>query len=134
MYSIMDTYGDDTLCAMALDSYISDNLLVDEKRKKDLGEVMTPPALIDQMLDTFPPHVFSNPDLTWLEPTCGSGHFMICVFKRLMSGLTSVDASIRRTHIIRNMLFMVDINKSNVDKCRSIFGADANIICSNILV
>ena len=125
MYSIMDTYG--------LDSYISNNLLVDEKRKKDLGEVMTPPALIDQMLDTFPPHVFSNPDLTWLEPTCGSGHFMICVFKRLMSGLTSVDASIRRTHIIRNMLFMVDINKSNVDKCRSIFGSDANIICSNIL-
>ena len=108
-------------------NYINENLVVDHKRKKDLGEVMTPTELIDQMLDTLPSHVWTNPSLKWLEPTCGSGHFMICIFKRL---LTHFDAS----YIIQNMLYMIDINQENVAKCRSVFGPNANIYCSDILL
>ena len=107
--------------------YIDENLTVNIKRKKDLGEVMTPVELVEQMLDTLPSHVWTNPSLKWLEPTCGSGHFMICIFKRLIAHF---DAN----HIIQNMLYMIDISQDNVAKCRTLFGANANIYCSDILL
>jgi hypothetical protein len=110
----------------SLKHYMDENLIVDTKRKKDLGEVMTPTELIEQMLDTLPIDVWTNPSLKWLEPTCGSGHFMISIFKRLA---IHFDAS----HIIQNMLYMLDINEKNVAKCRSVFGPDANIYCADIL-
>lgn len=106
--------------------YIEENLTVNIKRKKELGEVMTPVALIEQMLDTLPTSVWTNPTLKWLEPTCGSGHYMICIFKRLLTHFN-------KEHIIKNMLFMVDISEENVKKCRSLFGQDANVYCSDIL-
>jgi hypothetical protein len=107
-------------------NYIDENLIVDTKRKKILGEVMTPTDLIEQMLDTLPSSVWTNPSLKWLEPTCGSGHFMICIFKRLVKHFDAC-------HIIQNMLYMIDINEENVAKCRSVFGEEANIYCADIL-
>lgn len=107
-------------------TYINSNLLINQKRKKDLGEVMTPEELIEQMLDTLPSHVWTNSSLKWLEPTCGSGHFMICIFKRLVKHF---DAN----HIIQNMLYMIDISQENVEKCKSVFGLNANVYCSDIL-
>lgn len=109
-----------------LNHYINENLTVNTQRKKELGEVMTPVELIEQMLDTLPSNVWTNPSLKWLEPTCGSGHFMICIFKRLVKHFDA-------THIIQNMLYMLDINEDNVAKCRIVFGPDANIYCSDIL-
>lgn len=118
-----------------MDEFMNNHLFINHTLKKELGEVMTPPALIAQMNDTFPPSVWNNPHLTWLEPTCGSGHFMICVYFRLMAGLTTYfpDETARREHIIRNMLFMVDINLVNVETCRSVFGPMANVECMDIL-
>jgi hypothetical protein len=115
--------------------FMTDHLFINEKRKKDLGEVMTPPELIEQMCDQLPPSVWTNPQLTWLEPTCGSGHFMICIYFRLMDGLANRidDATQRHTHIIEKMLFMVDINLKNVDTCRHVFGPSANIECGDVL-
>jgi len=115
--------------------FMTDHLFINEKRKKDLGEVMTPPSLIEQMCDQLPLHVWTNPQLTWLEPTCGSGHFMICIYFRLMDGLANriEDATHRHTYIIEKMLFMVDINLINVDTCRHVFGPSANIDCGDIL-
>ncbi len=114
--------------------FMSAHLFINEKRKKDLGEVMTPSDLIEQMCDQLPTHVWTNPCLTWLEPTCGSGHFMICIYFRLMDGLANRidDATQRHTHIIEKMLFMVDINLKNVDTCRHVFGPTANIVCLDV--
>jgi hypothetical protein len=113
-------------------SFMTAHLSVNEKRKKDLGEVMTPPALVEQMLDQLPSSVWTNPSLTWLEPTCGSGHFMICIYFRLMDGLIYMGDA-RHHHIIEKMLFMVDINPANVDTCKAVFGSLANIVCLDIL-
>ena len=115
--------------------FMTAHLFINEKRKKDLGEVMTPPELIEQMCDQLPPSVWANPQLTWLEPTCGSGHFMICIYFRLMDGLANCidDATQRHIHIIEKMLFMVDINPQNVDTCRRVFGPSANIECADVL-
>ena len=112
--------------------FMTAHLFVNEKRKKDLGEVMTPPALVEQMLDQLPSSIWTNPSLTWLEPTCGSGHFMICTYFRLMDGLIYMGDA-RHRHIIEKMLFMVDLNPANVDTCRTVFGPLANIVCADIL-
>ena len=119
-----------------LDAYMNSNLVINEKRKKELGEVMTPPALITQMLDTLPEWVWTDPTKRWLEPTCGSAHFMIMAYRRLMIGLSEwcFNVGDRSRHIIHNMLYMVDICPINVAKCRVIFGEYANIVCSDILL
>jgi hypothetical protein len=53
-----------------------------------------------------------------------------------MEGLSTVidDAMIRHEHIIRNMLFMVEINEDNVERSRDLFGPLTNILCADFLV
>jgi hypothetical protein len=106
------------------------------KEKKEMGEVMTHPTLIQKILDLFPKHIWANPNLKWLDPACGIGNFMILVYKRLMDGLQlwETDTLQRHNHIVRKMLFMVEMNVSNCDICKQIFGeTDVNIICEDFL-
>ena len=53
------------------------------KRKSMYGEVVTDFKLINKMLDLVPKKCYNNPNLIWLDPCCGSGYFMICLYKRL---------------------------------------------------
>ena len=39
--------------------------------KKQFGEVTTPISLINDMLDTLPEDIWSNPNLKWLDPCAG---------------------------------------------------------------
>ena len=118
-----------------IDAYINKHLPIKTLEKKKFGEVFTPSALINKILDFFPRSIWSNPDLKWLDPSCGTGNFMIIVYQRLMLGLEKKFASekARSKHIISNMLFMVELNPKNVQTCKQIFGPDANIVCSDFL-
>jgi hypothetical protein len=97
-------------------STINDYLGISEAEKKNLGEVFTPVGLIQEMLDTLPSEVWSNPDLKWLDPANGIGNFQIVVFQRLMSGLKEVipEAEERYRHIVENMLYVCDLNVKNM--------------------
>lgn len=103
--------------------------------KKDWGEVFTPVEMVYCMIDTLPHEVWKNPHLTWLEPTCGIGHFMGIVYFRLMDGLAWWQPSLelRRAHIIKNMLFMNEINEINVEICLQLFGPQANVFNMDFL-
>lgn len=103
--------------------------------KNKYGEVLTPPKLIEEIIDHFPETVWSNPDLTWIDPTCGTGNFMIMVYMRLMNGLApwKPDLTERRNHIIENMLYMVELNDRNATVVRNLFGPNANIIEGDFL-
>lgn len=70
-------------------------------------EVFTPPALANNILDLLPEEVWSNPDLTFLDPTCKTGIFLRECAKRLMCGLEEKipDEDERRKHIFTKMLF-----------------------------
>jgi hypothetical protein len=118
-----------------IEEFIHKHLPVKILEKKKYGEVFTPPALINKMLDRFPNKVWSNPDLKWLDPSCGTGNFMILVYQRLMLGLKTVlpKEHERSEHIITNMLYMVELNAKNVRICQQIFGQEANIVCSDFL-
>ena len=54
-----------------------------DARVKDTGEVFTPPELINKMLAELD-YDFANPDdtKTWLDPTCGSGNFLVELAKK----------------------------------------------------
>src|SRR5665647_1638775 len=72
---------------------------------KQFGEVYTPLSLVNQMLDSLPPHVWKNPNLKWLEPACGLAPFLFIAYQRLMIGLvepfpTPAD---RERHILERM-------------------------------
>ena len=94
--------------------HISDNLSVNTNQKHKFGEVFTPSGYINELLDQLPQNVWNNPALKWLEPSCGIGNFCLIVYSRLMSSLGIISKfpikEDRHRHIIKNMLFMIEIN------------------------
>ena len=99
------------------------------ENKKNNGEVFTPEFLIEEMLDKLPKGVWSNPDLKWFDPAVGVGNFMIFVYYRLMENLKThfPDDIERKTHIIKNMLYMSELNPENIKECKKLFNNELNI-------
>jgi hypothetical protein len=112
-----------------LKQLINSNIKVNKDNKIKKGEVFTPYFIIKDMLDLYPKEIWTNPNLTWLEPGSGFGGFTICVFYRLLNGLKKFepDFTKRKNHILKNMLFMVEISPENVKKCKQILGNNINI-------
>ena len=102
-----------------------------DKEKQENGEVFTPMALIEEMLDALDTNyieqndisIFSDTRLKWFDPAVGMGNFIIAVYLRLMDGLEVEIPNIRRRkrHILENMLYMSELNKKNVFVCQQIF-------------
>jgi hypothetical protein len=105
--------------------YINDNLKPKQVEKGERGEVFTPMTLVNEMLDTLPKEVWKNPNLKWLDPSAGMGNFPVAVYMRLMEGLKDVkgykNEEERRKHILKNMLYMVELDKTNVFMMKKIF-------------
>ena len=114
---------------------IEEYLPVRMNEKEKYGEVFTPPALINELLDHLPTHVWTNPNLKWLDPASGIGNIFMLVYSRLMSGLNKKipEKNKRSQHILKNMLYMVDINPNNVKISQTIFGTTSNITCADFL-
>jgi type I restriction-modification system DNA methylase subunit len=122
---------------------IEDNLTIKKEEKDKFGEVFTPPALINEMLDRLPTEVWSNPDLKWLDPANGIGNFPMIVYERLIKELPSNyknskgdgynDLHSKQKWILENMLYMVELNPKNVKISKKIFGDNANIYCGDFL-
>jgi len=53
-----------------------------DSRVKDTGEVFTPPELVNKMLDQLDYDWETLPDRTFMDPTCGSGNFLVELAKR----------------------------------------------------
>jgi len=83
---------------------------------KTHGEVMTPISLVEEMLDTLPYEVWSNPSLKWLEPANGIGTFVSVIIQRLMKGLTSYqpDEKLRYKHIMEEMIYVCELQAKNM--------------------
>ena len=111
------------------------NKKVELSNKIKYGEVNTPINFIQSILSIIDPIFFSNPDLKWLDPGCGSGNFSITLFYLLDNGLkdVTIDKNLRQNHIIENMIYMIEIQESNINILKNIFGINANIIHQNFL-
>jgi tRNA1(Val) A37 N6-methylase TrmN6 len=108
-------------------------LNVSSKDKLEYGEIYTPFTQINKMFDLFEPDVFEDSSKTWLDVGSGLGYFMIILFDRLNNGLSTKipDENERKTHIIENMLYMIEIKENNVMALREMFGKNANIFTIN---
>jgi len=106
-----------------------------DHEKDEFGEVLTHPDLIDEILDELPAAIWKRSDTKWLDPAAGTGNYSALVYSRLMESLRGEfpDETKRKQHILGNMLYMVEINPSNVHTMRRLFGARANISLADFL-
>lgn len=83
-----------------------------EERVKELGEVFTPPELIQEMIEKIGMESFDK-DKTILDPTCGNGNILVEVLKYKIS-LHGTE------HIIEMVktLYGVDIMEDNVKETK----------------
>lgn len=58
-----------------------ERLVKSSERVRDLGEVFTPSQTIEAMLDLLPASVW-KPEVTFLEPACGDGNFLVSILDR----------------------------------------------------
>ena len=110
----------------------TDGIVRTKERVKKTGEVFTPPELVNEMLDKFPPEKWSDPTETFLDPSCGNGNFLVEIKKRLLA------SGIDEKHILENQIYGVDIMPDNVRECRIRLGLtpdgnDGNIVCADAL-
>lgn len=76
-------------------------------------EVLTPPTLVNSILDLLPKELWSNPDAKFLDPVSKSGVFLREIAKRLMTGLEKKipNKQKRINHIFENQLYGIAITE-----------------------
>ena len=111
------------------------NFTVSKEDKLKYGEIYTPFSLIEQMFNLFEPNVFTQKDKKWLDPGAGTGYFSIYLFDKLNKGLTPEipNEEERKSHIIENMIYIIEIKESNIIILRHIFGEKAKIFNTDFL-
>ena len=111
------------------------DLSLRKTEKEKLGEVFTPPAIINAMLDQIPKHLWSDPTKKWLDPAAGFGNFPMMVYARLMTGLaeTHPDPAERSRQIIQRMLYMVELNPDSFARIKHTFGSTVNVLQGSFL-
>jgi hypothetical protein len=123
-----------TLCNLDIKEF-TQSFEVSNEDKLEYGEIYSPFSLIEDMLDLFDNQIFLDKNAKWLDPGAGTGYFSMRLFSRLDEGLKEAisDKEERFNHIIKNMIYMVEIKESNIAVLRNVFGEDANIINTDFL-
>jgi hypothetical protein len=89
----------------------------EKSRVKSTGEVFTPTALVQEILYKLPLEQFSDPDKTFLDPTCGDGQFLSEVIIRKVENGSTYEQALATT-------YGVDLMEDNCLECiRRLYGA-----------
>jgi len=101
--------------------------------KELYGEVFTPFSLINKMFDIIPVKTFEDPSLKWLDPGAGTGNFSIILYFKLLEHLKEKipDIEERKNHIIKKMIYMIELRCENTEILKNLFGSNANIYEGN---
>ncbi len=97
------------------------------ERVRDLGEVFTPSAIVNEMLDLLPAIAWEvHPPRTFLEPSCGDGNFLVEILARkldrvtwrhrrgnLPAGATDEAAQFHALQALAS-IYAIDISKDNI--------------------
>ena len=100
---------------------------------------MTPIWLVEDMLNTLPSDVWTNPNLKWLDPCSGVGTYSSIVVQRLMKGLETFEENpIKRyRHIIEEMIYVCELQPKNMFIFQCVFDKDdtneLNTYCGSFL-
>lgn len=105
----------------------------DSLRIKSSSEVFTPTDLVIHILDQYDQTIFSDPDKTFLDPSCGDGQFLGEVLIRKLENGIDFETAL-------SSIYGVDIMNDNVNLCRDrlLCGhshlkhiVEKNIVCAN---
>ena len=83
----------------------------DQARVKATGEVFTPTPLVGEVLDQLPQDLFSDPDKTFLDNSCGDGQFLGEVLIRKIENGSTFEQAL-------STVYGIDLMKDNVEECR----------------
>lgn len=83
----------------------------EESRVKATGEVFTPTPLVQEVLDQLPQELFTDPNKTFLDPSCGDGQFLGEVLIRKIENGSTLEQAL-------STIYGVDLMQDNVDLCR----------------
>ena len=88
-----------------------------KEKSNKLGEVFTPPELINEMLNQLPREIWEDKGKTWFDPGAGKGNFPILILKRLFIHLQEhiPDEQERLKHIIEKQLYMAEYQRESSD-------------------
>jgi type I restriction-modification system DNA methylase subunit len=107
----------------------------DQLRVKSTGEVFTPTAAVQKMLDTLPEDFFKDATKTAIDPACGDGQWLSEVLIRKMEHGSTFEQAL-------STIYGVDLMQDNVDLCRERLLAhqehlrhivEHNIVCADAL-
>lgn len=82
-----------------------------QQRIKASGEVFTPTLLVQEVLDQLPVDLFTDPNKTFLDNSCGDGQFLGEVLIRKMQNGSTFEQALAT-------VYGVDLMQDNVDECR----------------
>jgi hypothetical protein len=91
-------------------------------RVRELAEVFTHQREVDAILDLFP-DAFVALDIKFLEPTCGSGNFVVEILRRKLKLVTKSSCSSREQYEFKLLravgsIYGIDISPENVTEVR----------------
>ncbi len=86
-----------------------------KKRVKDHGEVFTAEREVKAMCDLIPKEVWSNIDSTFLEPSCGTGNFIVEILRRKFALCMTPEDGIRAIRSVWGIELLMD----NAVECRA---------------
>lgn len=88
----------------------------DHTRVKATGEVFTPTPLVQEVLEKIPLDQFTDPQKTFLDPSCGDGQFLSEIIIRKMENGSTYEQALRTT-------YGVDLMPDNCRECiRRLYG------------
>lgn len=86
-----------------------------KKRVKERGEVFTNPREVKAMCDLIPNDVWDNIESTFLEPTCGTGNFLVEIYERKLRNCKNEKDGLKAL----NSIVAIDIMADNVQESRA---------------
>lgn len=104
-----------------------EKLVKSSERVRDLGEVFTPSATVQEMLDLLPKKMWAvYPSPTFLEPSCGDGNFLVAILERKLGRVSDefengmlpagVDIEAAQFHALEALasIYAIDISSENI--------------------
>jgi hypothetical protein len=104
-----------------------ERLVKSVERVRDIGEVFTPAATVQAMLDLLPATIWTpHPSPTFLEPACGDGNFLVAILARKLDAVAEAhsaeqlpagpDLEALQFHALEALssIYAVDISVDNV--------------------
>lgn len=90
---------------------MGDKQIISKERVRSRGEVFTNNREVNAMLDLLPPMTI---EMTFLEPTCGNGNFVVEVLKRKFDLCKTKKDFITAL----NSIVAIDLMLDNIEECK----------------